>query len=197
MLLAWGETALAAERPRRESKGQGKISRSTLLWNPTLAHKTRKNGAPIVVVISARSRGRTTRRPTVEIERLDRSGELLRHPKTKGQGRVPRSTLLWNPTLAHKTRKNGAPIVKSLTHVAVESHPNVAKPATLRMGHPTVRLLTACRKSTPISRAFRSRRCLLRSASPSFHREKPLPWCCLQFCLPFSTWLSSRASSPA
>jgi len=56
---------------------------------------------------------------------------------------------------------------------------------------------TACRKSTPISSAFRSRPCLLKSASTSFHHEKRLPCWCLQFCLPFSTWLKSYASSVA
>src|SRR5271156_2930281 len=54
---------------------------------------------------------------------------------------------------------------------------------------------TACRKPTPTSPAFPSRPCLLKSASTSFHRERPLPSCCLQFCLPFSTWLKSCASS--
>src|SRR5208283_5226809 len=42
-----------------------------------------------------------------------RSGEPLRHPKAKAKskikGKIPGWTLPWNPTLAHKTRKDGAP----------------------------------------------------------------------------------------
>jgi len=79
------------------------------------------------------------------------------------------------------------------------STPNVLRwqsRAILR-GNAGPRHSTACRKPTPTLPSFRSRPCPLRSASTSFHREKLLPSWYPQFCLPFSTWLKSCASSPA
>ncbi|MGD0211645.1 MAG: hypothetical protein ABSB87_00345 [Terriglobales bacterium] len=65
--------------PPHYPEANAKIPGSTLTWNPTLAHKTRKNGALIngaliVMVIPAGSGGHATRHPAVEIERLNRSG---------------------------------------------------------------------------------------------------------------------------
>jgi hypothetical protein len=40
-----------------------------------------------------------------------RSAEALRHPKSSAR-RTPRGTILWNPTLAQRTRKDGAPALK-------------------------------------------------------------------------------------
>ena len=42
-------------------------------------------------------------------QRVYRSAEALRHPKNKSKCKSLCSTLPWNPTLAHKTRKDGAP----------------------------------------------------------------------------------------
>jgi hypothetical protein len=57
--------------------------------------------SPCVFVAKTRSRAHT---------------EALRHPKSQAQ-QIPCGSLPWNPTLAQKTRKNGAPIVRELAGV--------------------------------------------------------------------------------
>ena len=84
-MLGWGALYAVTMNPslslRTTVDQWNEIPRGTELWNPTLAHKTRKDGAPGV--------------PT------------LQSPNDFNE--TPGGTEQWNPTLAHKTRKDGAP----------------------------------------------------------------------------------------
>ena len=127
-----------------------KVPRGMVPWNPTLAHRTRKDGAPAVYLDPRRKQERpqnqadhffsqsrtravrTCARPAGRLRKRQRQGRRSRRkgicrlgwPKRTsrseahaGEGaraarvKVPRGMVPWNPTLAHRTRKDKAPAV--------------------------------------------------------------------------------------
>jgi hypothetical protein len=85
---------------------RARMGHPVLSPEPTHSQRTRMSGAP------------------GEELTCYRSAEALRHPKSRAT-QIPCATLPLNPTLAHRTRKDGAPVVRESAGVLLLSYPRV------------------------------------------------------------------------